>query len=306
MANQKRFYRGNVTKNRSVGQYKRKALMRMAVTTVAGFLAFAGLKQGVEAHSKIMDEVRGVEQRQEQRHKETEEYKKKLDDRLKRQWDNYWQEKNSGVLTINQSNGLKKIKNNSNLNQMGLPKLDISKIKSPNAKRFSNLKKMNSTQVENFLRTNYQSLSRGYTFLSRQQQAHNKVILEPYVRSVARKYGIDEVDFVKMIQHESKWDIYAINKSGDVGIAQLNIVLWGNKSNREYVCNPLNPIEALEVSAKYYSLLHKKFKDKKLALTAYNQGPTSVRNMLNKGISSEKIIALNKNNYAHKVLNEIV
>jgi hypothetical protein len=108
MANQKRFYRGNVTKNRSVGQYKRKALMRMAVTTVAGFLAFAGLKQGVEAHSKIMDEVRGVEQRQEQRHKETEEYKKKLDDRLKRQWDNYWQEKNSGVLTINQSNGLKK------------------------------------------------------------------------------------------------------------------------------------------------------------------------------------------------------
>ncbi|MFA6399982.1 MAG: lytic transglycosylase domain-containing protein, partial [archaeon] len=88
---------------------------------------------------------------------------------------------------------------------------------------------------------------------------------------------------------------------GDSGLTQLNPVLWDSRISTEYVCNPFNPVESIEVSAKYYRSLAEKFKDRRLALTAYNQGDSRVMGKLRRGLSADKIAASNPNNYYKKV-----
>jgi soluble lytic murein transglycosylase-like protein len=47
------------------------------------------------------------------------------------------------------------------------------------------------------------------------------------------------------------------------------------------------PINNLKAGTKYYKMLLKKFKDRELALAAYNLGPGEVGNRLNNGFDPE-------------------
>ncbi|NMA44866.1 MAG: transglycosylase SLT domain-containing protein [Candidatus Diapherotrites archaeon] len=140
--------------------------------------------------------------------------------------------------------------------------------------------------------------------LSKKQINHNKSIYLPMVKEAAKKHGVSETIMVKLIQHESMWDPYVVGKSKDIGLGQLTPVIWNSSIKPEYKCNPFNPKQNIDVAAKYYSYLYKKFKNHKLALTAYNQGETIVRKKLREGKSLEVIANENPNKYASKVLNQ--
>ena len=74
---------------------------------------------------------------------------------------------------------------------------------------------------------------------------------------------------------ESSFDPNAISKSGAQGLMQL----MPPTANDMEVNNPFDPEENIFGGTRYISLLLKKFKqDKKLAIAAYNIGPSVVTN----------------------------
>jgi soluble lytic murein transglycosylase-like protein len=50
-----------------------------------------------------------------------------------------------------------------------------------------------------------------------------------------------------------------------------------------------HPINNLKAGTKYYKVLLERFKDRELALAAYNLGPGEVENRINKGFNPETI-----------------
>lgn len=167
------------------------------------------------------------------------------------------------------------------------------------------LSKTNYVAAKNFILKNKSRLAREYKLLPPKAQANNKRILEPIARRIARKHGIDENVFVKYIQHESRWDPYAVGVTGDIGLTQLSHYIWNSKVVDKYNCNPFDIEANLRSSAMYLGDLRRKFGGNwAFTLTAYNEGATDIRKKLKSGLSREEIIAQNPNNYAHKVLNE--
>ncbi len=159
-------------------------------------------------------------------------------------------------------------------------------------------------EVKEYLIRNSQKLSQNKRYLSAQERIHNREILEPIIRRVAKKHGVSGDLMIKLFQNESGWDPFIIGKNKDVGLGQLTPVIWDSKIISKYNCNPLNPIENIEVSIRYYSDLLKKFGNDKLALTAYNSGETFVRNKLRAGMSINEIVLANKHVYANRVLEQ--
>jgi len=94
-------------------------------------------------------------------------------------------------------------------------------------------------------------------------------------RQAATDYGIDHRLFYALIKQESAWKPYAISPAGARGLTQImpSTGMGECGLEREVL---LDPYFNLYCGAYYFSKLLRRFKDVKLALAAYNSGPTRV------------------------------
>ena len=90
-------------------------------------------------------------------------------------------------------------------------------------------------------------------------------------KAAARKYGIPEDMFLRLVQQESGWNQGAVSAKGAVGLAQL----MPETANRLGV-DETDPQENLEGGAHYLSMMFNRFGSWRLALAAYNAGPQAV------------------------------
>lgn len=97
----------------------------------------------------------------------------------------------------------------------------------------------------------------------------------PYLdmaRKAARKHGIPEDLFLRLVQQESGWNAKAVSHKGALGLAQL---MPGTAARLRV--DPQEPAQNLEGGARYLKTQYQTFGDWRLALAAYNAGPGAVK-----------------------------
>ena len=92
-------------------------------------------------------------------------------------------------------------------------------------------------------------------------------------KSAARKHGVPEDLFLRLVQQESGWNQGAVSPKGAIGLAQL---MPGTASRLGVDANDAE--ENLEGGARYLAMMYSRFGSWKLALAAYNAGPQAVEN----------------------------
>ena len=90
-------------------------------------------------------------------------------------------------------------------------------------------------------------------------------------KTAAKKYGVPEAMFLKLVQQESGWNQGAVSPKGAVGLAQL----MPETASRMGV-DETDPQDNLEGGARYLSMMFDRFGSWRLALAAYNAGPEAV------------------------------
>lgn len=93
----------------------------------------------------------------------------------------------------------------------------------------------------------------------------------PHARSAARRYGIPEDLFLRLVQQESGWNPSAKSHKGATGLAQL---MPGTAA--KLGVNPHDPVQNLNGGARYLRMMYNQFGNWRLALAAYNAGPGAV------------------------------
>ncbi len=97
----------------------------------------------------------------------------------------------------------------------------------------------------------------------------------PYLdmaRAAARRHGVPEDLFLRLIQQESGWNHRAKSHKGALGLAQLMPA-----TARHLNVNPRVPRENLDGGARYLRQQYDRFRSWRLALAAYNAGPEAVQ-----------------------------
>ena len=97
----------------------------------------------------------------------------------------------------------------------------------------------------------------------------------PYLmmaRTAARRNGIPEDLFLRLVHQESRWNHKAVSHAGAIGLAQL---MPGTAAQLRV--DPRNPQQNLEGGARYLKQQYKTFGSWRLALAAYNAGPGAVK-----------------------------
>ena len=92
-----------------------------------------------------------------------------------------------------------------------------------------------------------------------------------HAKAAARKHGIPEDLFLRLVQQESGWNPTAKSDAGALGLAQLM-----PETARKLGVDPLDPKENLEGAARYLRQQYDRFRSWRLALAAYNAGPDAV------------------------------
>jgi soluble lytic murein transglycosylase-like protein len=90
-------------------------------------------------------------------------------------------------------------------------------------------------------------------------------------KAAARKHGVPEDLFLRLVQQESGWNPGAVSVKGATGLAQLmpgTADLLGVDIS--------DPAANLDGGARYLKMMYDKFGSWKLALAAYNAGPAAV------------------------------
>jgi soluble lytic murein transglycosylase-like protein len=90
-------------------------------------------------------------------------------------------------------------------------------------------------------------------------------------RAAARRHGIPEDLFLRLVTQESGWNTQALSSAGAIGLAQLmpdTAVLLG--------VDPSDNQQNLEGGARYLAQQFRRFGNWRLALAAYNAGPEAV------------------------------
>jgi soluble lytic murein transglycosylase-like protein len=96
----------------------------------------------------------------------------------------------------------------------------------------------------------------------------------PYLRvakDAARRHGVPEDLFLRLVQQESGWNAKARSHKGAYGLAQL---MPGTA--RTLGVDRKDPVENLEGGARYLKQQYRAFGSWRLALAAYNAGPAAV------------------------------
>ncbi|MEJ6395128.1 lytic transglycosylase domain-containing protein [Gymnodinialimonas sp. 2305UL16-5] len=90
-------------------------------------------------------------------------------------------------------------------------------------------------------------------------------------RSAARRHGVPEDLFLRLVQQESGWNTEAVSTAGALGLAQL----MPDTANLLGV-DPADPVANLDGGARYLAQQYRRFGNWRLALAAYNAGPEAV------------------------------
>lgn len=90
-------------------------------------------------------------------------------------------------------------------------------------------------------------------------------------REMARKHGVPEEMFLRLVQQESGWNAGAVSVKGATGLAQL---MPGTADRLGVDIN--DPGQNLEGGARYLRMMYDRFGSWRLALAAYNAGPMAV------------------------------
>ena len=90
-------------------------------------------------------------------------------------------------------------------------------------------------------------------------------------RSAARRHGVPEDLFLRLVHQESGWNTKAVSHKGAIGLAQL----MPGTAQRLGV-DPHDPEQNLDGGARYLRRQYESFHDWRLALAAYNAGPEAV------------------------------
>ena len=90
-------------------------------------------------------------------------------------------------------------------------------------------------------------------------------------KAAARKHGIPEDLFLRLVQQESGWNPTAVSHKGATGLAQLMPA-----TARSLGVNINDPQQNLEGGARYLRKMYDRFGNWRLALAAYNAGPGAV------------------------------
>ncbi|MCR8723822.1 lytic transglycosylase domain-containing protein [Frigidibacter sp. ROC022] len=96
----------------------------------------------------------------------------------------------------------------------------------------------------------------------------------PYLsmaKAAARKYGVPEDLFLRLVQQESGFNPSARSHKGALGLAQLMPA-----TAAKLRVDPLDPQQNLEGGARYLRQQYDRFGSWRLALAAYNAGPEAV------------------------------
>ena len=132
------------------------------------------------------------------------------------------------------------------------------------------------------------------------------------------EYGVEENLIYAVIKAESNFKINAVSNRGALGLMQLmeetasDVAKKANididfENIKEELLNPGNNIN---IGTKYLSQLLEKYKNKEVALAAYNAGIGTVDNWIDKGIIKadgsdiENIPYKETNNYVRKILRD--
>jgi soluble lytic murein transglycosylase-like protein len=91
-------------------------------------------------------------------------------------------------------------------------------------------------------------------------------------RSAARRHGIPEDLFLRLVTQESAWNTGAVSSAGAIGLAQL---MPGTAA--DLGVDPHDPTQNLHGGARYLAQQYRAFGNWPLALAAYNAGPDAVR-----------------------------
>lgn len=91
-------------------------------------------------------------------------------------------------------------------------------------------------------------------------------------KSAARRHGIPQDLFLRLVQQESGWNPRALSHAGAIGLAQLMPF-----TARKLGVNPRDPAQNLEGGARYLRQQYDRFRSWRLALAAYNAGPEAVQ-----------------------------
>ena len=90
-------------------------------------------------------------------------------------------------------------------------------------------------------------------------------------KAAARKHGVPEDLFLRLVQQESGWNSGAVSNKGATGLAQLMPA-----TARRLGVDIADPEQNLEGGARYLRMMYDRFGSWKLALAAYNAGPGAV------------------------------
>lgn len=143
-------------------------------------------------------------------------------------------------------------------------------------KSASGLLKTHTKLIDKRLTRQYSASSKAlldgpnYTIVPRYSGAYKGTYL-PLAEAAARKYGIPEDLFKRLVQQESGWNPNAKSPKGALGLAQLM-----PQTARSLGVNPRKPVENLDGGARYLKQQYNRFRSWKLALAAYNAGPEAV------------------------------
>lgn len=91
-------------------------------------------------------------------------------------------------------------------------------------------------------------------------------------REAARRHGIPEDLFLRLVQQESGWNPGAKSHKGAMGLAQLM-----PDTARVLRVDPKDPYQNLDGGARYLKKQYRDFGTWNLALAAYNAGPGAVK-----------------------------
>ncbi len=90
-------------------------------------------------------------------------------------------------------------------------------------------------------------------------------------KAAARKHGVPEDLFLRLVQQESGWNPVAVSSKGATGLAQLM-----PETAKTLGVDIADPAENLDGGARYLRKMFDKFGTWELALAAYNAGPGAV------------------------------
>jgi len=96
----------------------------------------------------------------------------------------------------------------------------------------------------------------------------------PYVevaRAAARRHGVPEDLFLRLVQQESGFNPSAVSTKGALGLAQLMPA-----TAALLAVDPADPGQGLDGGARYLRQMYDRFGTWRLALAAYNAGPEAV------------------------------